>query len=194
MEAHFPLTVRATRPYADHGVPMEDLLGEALIGIMEAVARYEPSRQLRFMTYATWWIRHHLVRALLRQSRNVRLPRRHQAKGRDGGEIPVEVPLAHEGDDPAPGAPGDWLVSADMPADQALADAEEARAVRVALERLPARQRYILERRFGFLGDDPWSLQRIADELRVTKERIRQVERDALSHVRATLSGSGVRH
>lgn len=186
LAAHQPLTLRTVRPFVGCGVPLEDLMAEASIGLIEALARFEPERGLRFMTYATWWIRHSVVRALVAQGRNVRVPRR-LLRGRDAQPIPVEVPLTGGGAGASELRAA--LAVAGDGVDVVFEGAEREEALRDALGRLTARQRLVLERRFGLAGHDDCTLQELATDLGLSKERVRQLEKQAMERVRVLLAG-----
>lgn len=189
IQANFPLIVKTALAFRRAGLPLEDLLGEACMGLLEAVARFDPDRGFRFMTYAVWWVRRALVRAVSTQSRNVRIPR-HRAAAQDAPPWPREVSLADEGDAENPWSLADLLEADDEPLDDLVQRDEESRAVHEALDDLPDRQRYVLEQRFGLVTDETRTLKDVAGELGVTKERVRQIEGQALGKLERALRSS----
>jgi RNA polymerase sigma factor (sigma-70 family) len=187
--ANFPLIVKTALAFRRTGLPLEDLLGEACMGLLEAVSRFDPDRGFRFMTYAVWWVRRALVRAVSTQSRNVRIPR-HRAAERDAAPWPRELSLADETDGESAWSLEDLLEADDEPLDELVQRDEESRAVHDALDGLPERQRYVLEQRFGLVTDETRTLKDVAGDLGVTKERVRQIEGQALGKLERALRSS----
>jgi RNA polymerase nonessential primary-like sigma factor len=185
-EAHFPLLVRIALTYERPGLEAEDLIGEACVGFTEALSRFEPGHGTRLMTYASWWVRQHVVLALER-AKNVRLPRR--ARAQRGGSL-YEVSLS----DP----PGDEvtisleeLIEAATSTDGGTRQSEMRHDLERALATLPERHRALLRRRFGLdaTPEDGITLRSLAGEMGVSRERVRQLEHDALAKMRAALEG-----
>jgi RNA polymerase primary sigma factor len=197
-----------------------DLIQEGNIGLLRAIDRFEPSRGLRLSTYATWWVRQGINRAVANQSRTIRLPayvqdRLHQiyqvsqtleqALGRapDDAELAqrLEVPLAairslrmstapvvslddslnDDNDDSALEQLEDTQVT---PVDELVSRRLLQTSLERALEELPARQALVVRMRYGLDGDRPHTLETIAQKLRLSRERVRQIERDAFSRLR----------
>ena len=189
IEANFPLIVKTSLAFRRRGLPLEDLLGEACMGLLEAVSRFDPDRGFRFMTYAVWWVRRALVSAVSTQSRNVRIPR-HRAASTDPAAWPREVSLTDETDGENAWNLEELLEADDEPLDDLVQRDEESRAVHDALDGLPDRQRYVLEQRFGLITDETRTLKDVAGDLGVTKERVRQIEGQALGKIERALKTS----
>jgi len=221
------LVVRIARRYAPRGMAMMDLVQEGNMGLMRAVDKFDPERGFRFSTYATWWIRQNIERAMMNQMRTIRLPvhvvkelnaclresRRvlrehsHSASAeqiaRSLGKpvesvrhlLAVNEPVISIDSPAQPGQEQSILEAVPDDADKApmaiLQDEEVRERLQGWLHRLTARQCEVLARRFGLLGFESGTLEEVGRAVGLTRERVRQIQLEALERLRQMAGESG---
>lgn len=220
IRANLRLVVSVAARYRGYGVPLSDLIQEGNMGLMHAIDKFEPERGNKFSTYATWWIRHAVGRAIADQGRTIRLPVHMAEKIRkvkeaafnlsqttgtepSSAEIAAELgvtpekveqllqfaqhpvsfenPMGEDGE----ATLGDFLSddSLESPYDAAM-DAALKTEIKEAMNSLTPREAKILNLRYGLKDGREHTLEEVGQKYGLTRERIRQIEKDALRKLR----------
>ncbi|MCK5895491.1 MAG: RNA polymerase sigma factor RpoS [Cocleimonas sp.] len=222
------LVVKISRRYMNRGLALPDLIEEGNLGLIHAVEKFDPERGFRFSTYATWWIRQNIERALMNQTRTIRLPihinkelnaylrKSRELMQKNGGEPSVvevaealgkpvarirkllkfsestgslDITVGKESDSPLVNFVSETSA---LEPDELIRDQDINDSVENWLYQLDPKQQEVIVRRFGLHGHDNATLEQVGRELGLTRERVRQIQMEALKRLRRIMENEGL--
>jgi RNA polymerase primary sigma factor len=223
VRANLRLVVNIARNYQGKGLDLHDLIAEGNLGLLRAAEAFDASMQTRFSTYAVYWVKQSIRRALINSAKTIRLPaymmqlltewRRATVKlNEDLGRQPTEEEVSAwlkltprklrlikkairihnaspQGDQEDDGVSFDDMVAdgRSQAPEAGLMQADELRQVLELVDELDAREKTVLRLRFGLGGEEPMTLKEVGLHLSLTRERVRQIEREALAKLQERL-------
>ena len=196
IRSNLRLVVKIAHDYANLGLPLLDLISEGNIGLMKAVERFDPAKGGKLSTYAAWWIKQSIKRALANQSKTIRLPVHLVDIGIASGKVSqlktvsirpasLDAPISDDDSTEFGEIVGDEEAQTPF---ELLRDKNLRNEVGGLLDVLDDREKKIIFQRFGLDGGKPKTLEEVGKKFGVTRERIRQLQNIALSKLRRALS------
>lgn len=184
VECNLRFVVSYAKRYRGLGVPFLDLIHEGNLGLIEAAQRFDPLRNVKFITYAVWWVRQSMMHALSDQTRAFSFPPKMFGALRAGGEdVSLSDPVQQRGGDAR--ELGESLVQEQVVAiEDEMIHRSDLDGLAAALLDLDGKEREVVRLRFGLEDDEPRTLREIGDRLHLSRARVRQIESRAKEKLR----------
>jgi RNA polymerase primary sigma factor len=191
VEANLRFVVSYAKRYRGLGVSFLDLIHEGNLGLIEAARRFDPSRNVKFITYAVWWVRESMMHVLADQTRAFSFPPKLFAALRrvpgGGSDVSLNEPVrrgGHAADEGSSRELGDLLEQDAVAVDDEMIHQADLDELAAAMRDLDGKEREVVRLRYGFGDDEPRTLQEIGDRLHLSRERVRQIETRAKDKLR----------
>jgi RNA polymerase primary sigma factor len=185
VESNLRFVVSYAKRYRGLGVSFLDLIHEGNLGLIEAARRFDPSRNVKFITYAVWWIRESLMHLLADQTRAFSFPPKLFALLHNGSDdVSLSEPIATSRDEGSSRQFGDLLPQDQVPIEDEMIHRSDLDELASALLDLDRKEREVMRLRYGLEDDEEHTLQEIGERLNLSRERVRQIESRAKEKLR----------
>jgi RNA polymerase primary sigma factor len=185
VEGNLRFVVSYARRYRGCGIPVLDLIHEGNLGLIEAARRFDPSRNVKFISYAVWWVREAMMQAMAGEMRAFSFPPKLlPTLGRGFADRSLSDPIASDARYRGTRELGDTLAAESVAIDEAMIEQGRLEDLAGAIGDLDRKEQQIVRLRFGLGDDEPRTLQEIGDSLHLSRERVRQLESRAKGKLR----------
>jgi RNA polymerase primary sigma factor len=185
VEGNLRFVVSYAKRYRGCGIPALDLIHEGNLGLIEAARRFDPSRNVKFISYAVWWVREAMMQAMADQMRAFSFPPKLLSTlGHSLTDRSLSDPITTDARYTGTRELGETLAADEIAIDDAMIEQGRLDDLAVAIGDLDRKERQIMRWRFGLGDDEPRTLQQIGDSLHLSRERVRQLESRAKGKLR----------
>ncbi len=183
VECNLRFVVSYAKRYREIGVPLLDLIHEGNLGLIEAARRFDPARNVKFITYAVWWVRQAIMHAVAEQTRAFSFPPKLFSILR-AEDVSLSDPVRSSDGTGVSREIGDTLPQDQVPVEEEMIHRADLDELARALSDLDRKEREIVRLRYGLEDDEPRTLQEIGNRLHLSRERVRQLESRAKDKLR----------